>query len=70
MLWGFGFAILFSVTHSITGKYLLQFFTSGPMVLNQGDKYLFWMILLPLSSFATFIWDGVFIRTYCLAGNA
>jgi MATE family multidrug resistance protein len=61
MIWGAGFAILFSGGYALLGNYLLQFFTKQEAVLSEGAVYLVWVALIPLASFVTFIWDGIFI---------
>ncbi len=61
MKWGLGFALLFSLIYLMAGEDLLKLFTDQPEVINQGKKYLFWMVLLPLVGFSSYIWDGVFI---------
>ncbi len=61
MKWGLGFALLFSLIYLMAGEDLLKLFTNQPEVITQGKKYLFWMVLLPLVGFSSYIWDGVFI---------
>ncbi len=59
--WGFSFAILFMIAYTFSGNYLLKIFTDQQMVVLEGKKYLIWVVLLPLISFSSYIWDGVFI---------
>lgn len=59
--WGIGFAILFSLLYAVMGKMLLGVFTDQAEVIEAGTRYLFWVVLIPLVSFGSFIWDGVFI---------
>lgn len=61
LVWGAGFGLIFALLYLILGNYLLQFFTKQPEVLSRGNDYLLWVALIPMASFATFIWDGVFI---------
>ncbi|NPA35914.1 MAG: MATE family efflux transporter [Chlorobi bacterium] len=63
MFWGLGFGILFSALYYFAGDELLVFFTKHENVLTEGRKYLPWIITLPLISFASYIWDGVYIGT-------
>jgi len=63
MYWGLGFGILFSSVYYLLGEELLVFFTKHKNVLDEGTKYLPWLISLPLISFASYIWDGVYIGT-------
>jgi MATE family multidrug resistance protein len=63
MYWGLGFGVIFSAGYWFWGDELLLFFTKHESVLNEGRKYLPWLISLPLISFASYIWDGVYIGT-------
>jgi len=63
MLWGLGFGMLFSVAYFLFGNELLLFFTKYDNVLAEGEKYLPWLVFLPLVSFASYIYDGVYIGT-------
>jgi MATE family multidrug resistance protein len=59
--WGAGMGILFSVGYAIAGDQLLQIFTDQPEVIEVGSNFLIWLIVLPLVSFPSYIWDGVYI---------
>lgn len=61
MIWGAGFALLFSCVYAFSGMHLLRFFTKQEAILLQGKDYLAWIVFIPLVSFASYIWDGVFI---------
>ena len=61
LIWGAGFGVLFAVLYTLLGSNLLQLFTKQPAVLAQGRSYLIWVSLIPIVSFASFIWDGIFI---------
>ncbi len=63
MLWGLAFGILFSLSYYLFGNDLLLFFTKHENVLKVGSRYLPWLVLMPLLSFASYIWDGVYIGT-------
>lgn len=61
IVWGLGFALLFMTIYFVSGSKLLRLFTNQEIVVFEGEKYLVWVILLPLISFSSYIWDGVFI---------
>ncbi|WP_026473812.1 MATE family efflux transporter [Alkaliflexus imshenetskii] len=61
MLLGAGLAILFTLIYALMGESLLRLFTKQSDVLDQGKDYLLWVTLIPLVSFASFIWDGIYI---------
>lgn len=61
MLWGLSFALLFTLFYALMGSRLLRVFTEQPEVVVKGRDYLIWVTIIPLVSFASYIWDGVFI---------
>ena len=63
LLWGLGFGILFSTVYNFFGDELLVFFTKHEDVLKEGQKFLPWLIAFPLISFASYIYDGIYIGT-------
>lgn len=59
--WGLGFAIVFSAAYLILGETLLSLFTRQTEIIETGKQYLLWVVMMPLVSFLTYIFDGVFI---------
>jgi len=59
--WGAAMGILFTIVYAMAGKYLLLLFTDQPDVIECGTAFLPWVIILPVVSFGSYIWDGVFI---------
>lgn len=59
--WGLGLGALFTVLYAIAGDQLLHFFTDQQEVVERGSDFLWWVIFLPLVSFSSYIWDGVYI---------
>ena len=59
--WGAAFAIIFLGIYAGAGHSLLLMFTNQPEVIGVAVEYLPWLILLPLTGFASFIWDGIYI---------
>lgn len=59
--WGGGMGLLFTVVYAIAGNQLLHFFTDQQEVIDRGGDFLLWVIFLPLVSFSSYIWDGVYI---------
>lgn len=60
-LWGLYVSILFTLIYFIAGDYMLYIITDNPAVIAAASPYLFWMGLVPLVTFAAFIWDGIYI---------
>lgn len=59
--WGLGFAFVFTALYALAGEGLLKIFTNQTEVWQAGRPYLLWVILIPLISFGSFIWDGIYI---------
>ena len=60
-IWGGILALFYSLIYWFFGEQLVQVFTDQASVQNTTSPFLFWMIILPIASFACYIWDGVFI---------
>lgn len=60
-IWGMGLALFFSVFYALAGQQLVYIFTNQEEVILASQPYLIWIIILPLISTPSFIWDGVFI---------
>ncbi|WP_291857009.1 MATE family efflux transporter [Marinilabilia sp.] len=59
--WGVGMGLMFTLVYTIAGNQLLHFFTDQNEVVERGSDFLIWVIFLPLVSFSSYIWDGVYI---------
>ncbi len=59
--WGGGFSLLFSFVYYFGGREILEIFTDKKELVDRAMDFIFWVALMPLLSFAAFIWDGVFI---------
>jgi len=60
-LWGLTISILFSLTYIFAGDYLLFLLTDNPQVITAATPYIFWIGIVPIITFAAFIWDGIYI---------
>jgi MATE family, multidrug efflux pump len=60
-LWGTFLSLPFSLLYFVLGDNLLYLLTDNPGILAASTPYLFWVVLIPVVSFAAFIWDGIFI---------
>jgi len=59
--WGGSFALVFVALYALGGKSLLLLFTNQEPVIEAAKNYLFWLVILPLTGFSSFIWDGIYI---------
>ena len=59
--WGAGLAILFTIIYLPGVNLILKLLTSQTEVIESAQPFLTWVVLVPLASFGSFIWDGVYI---------
>ncbi len=60
-LWGGGLALLTSLAYLTGLKYFLHILTSNSEILHLSNHYLWWVVLLPVTSIAAFLWDGIYV---------
>ncbi len=60
-LWGIVFSVLFSVVYSIFSDLLLTIFTDNTKLILVAKDYLIWISIVPILSFASYLWDGIYI---------
>lgn len=60
-LWGGIIALGFALLYGLAGPLIFRIYTDQQEVLAAGGEWLLWMAALPLLSFASYIWDGIFI---------
>ncbi len=59
--WGLGLALIFTIIYLPGVNLILKLLTSQADVITSAQPFLVWVILVPLASFGSFIWDGVYI---------
>lgn len=59
--WGVLFSLLFSLVYALWGDGLLRLFTDNDGVVAFAGTYYFWVLMVPVVSFAAFLWDGILI---------
>ncbi len=59
--WGMVLAVGYAMLYGFLGQSLLRVFTNQADVIATAGPYLVWMVLFPLLSTPSYIWDGVFI---------
>ncbi len=58
--WGFGLALIFSLVYFFLGEAIMGVLIKEEPAFTIASSYLFWMVVLPLIGFLSYIWDGVF----------
>ena len=60
-IWGFGIAVLTGLIYFIGLKYFMYVLTDNKGILNLAKEYYWWVVLLPATGIAAFIWDGIYV---------
>ena len=60
-IWGIGMATVFTLAYYPGINVALKLLTSQYEVIQSAQPYLVWVVIIPLVSFGSFIWDGIFI---------
>ena len=61
LLWGSAISILIIIIYSIFGENILIIFTDNKDVLEYSKKFLYWILLIPITGFIAFLYDGILI---------
>jgi len=59
--WSVYIAIIFTLLFAITGKYMISLMTHHQIIRDTAIEYLPWMIISPIVSVWSFLYDGVFV---------
>lgn len=59
--WGIGLALFFTTLYGLAGKDFFRLLTNEESVIRESRIYFYWVLAIPLSGFAAFLWDGVLI---------
>jgi MATE family multidrug resistance protein len=60
-IWGTAISLLFTLLYMLGGKVIFSFLTNNAEVIANARPYFFWVIMVPMVSFAAFLWDGIYI---------
>jgi MATE family multidrug resistance protein len=60
LVWGFGLALIFSLAYLILGNAIMGVLIKEDPAFTIASSYVFWMVILPVVGFLSYIWDGVF----------
>jgi MATE family multidrug resistance protein len=60
-IWGGTISLIFTCLYYFGNRQLLMLLTNQQHVLEVASKYTIWVVLIPVMSVSSFIWDGVFI---------
>lgn len=60
-IWGVGLSTGFTLLYFFGGKSFLGLLTNETSVIREAGNYFYWVLSIPLTGFAAFLWDGIFI---------
>lgn len=60
-LWGISIGVLITVVYAIAGSNIMRLITDNQDVIQAAKPFMIWVIIIPVVSFASFIWDGIYI---------
>ena len=60
-IWGVGLSTGFTLLNFFGGKSFLGLLTNEISVIREAENYFYWVLAIPLTGFAAFLWDGIFI---------
>lgn len=61
LLWGFSISIPFSILYGLFPSTFVRIISNNPDILSQIKPYYIYMTIIPVITFAAFIWDGIYI---------
>lgn len=61
LMWGFSISILFTILYALFPASFVKIISDNPNILSEVEPYYIYMIVIPLITFAAFIWDGIYI---------
>jgi MATE family, multidrug efflux pump len=59
--WGWGAAVLTSILYFFGINIMMKLLTTNTELLGLARNYNYWIILIPITSTAAFIWDGIYV---------
>ena len=60
-IWGIGLALVFSFLFLIGNKFIIGILTNQEGLYETASHFIVWVILTPLITFSSFVWDGIYI---------
>lgn len=60
-VFGLSIAILFSIVYVFALSNLVSIMTSETTIIRMAQELKWWIVIIPLVSFASFLWDGIFV---------
>ncbi len=59
--WGGLLSLIFTILYAFGGDVILSILTNKEEIITICHSYYFWVLAIPLTGFAAFLWDGIYI---------
>lgn len=59
-LWGIILSIPFTLLYLFGNEFILRILTSDEGIIALAQEYMIWIVLIPILTFTSFLWDGVY----------
>ena len=59
--WGLMVSLVAVVVYTFFPDLILRLLTNDIAIIEETKNFMFWTVLIPLTGFAAFLWDGIFI---------
>ena len=60
-IWGTAISLFFTLIYLLGGTLIFKALTNNPEVIANARPYFFWVVMVPMASYAAFLWDGIYI---------
>lgn len=60
-VWGLSLSLPFILLYALIPSLLIGLITNDLALIESSKAYHIWMLLIPITTFAAFIWDGIFV---------
>jgi MATE family multidrug resistance protein len=67
-LWGIILAVAYSLMYWLGGNFILTLLTNNSTIIAASSPFMIYVILVPLFSMASFVWDGIYIGATATRG--
>lgn len=61
LMWGLILTVVFTILYALFNDQFLNIFTNDTTLIEATKDYIGWVIVIPISGFAAFLFDGIFI---------
>ncbi|MEA3505489.1 MAG: MATE family efflux transporter [Bacteroidota bacterium] len=60
-IWGFAISLPVTLLYYFGGNTIMHLLTNNQDIINASKPYHIWIALIPITTFAAFLWDGIYV---------